>query len=198
MLRHSGSGVLLAPARRFPGLVLEPVARAYHLDEVNIEIHEEELPPSLVERGPLPASRPSSMHHSSSSRLARGVTHVRPGRVIAGAIAYLSSWLTICATLIGLPLWLFISSSERASPWMLAPLALLVLTLLWASYAVPKARCTVCRQPMFTNLKCLKNERAHRFAFGNAALSSAIVALVSFRLRCPYCGTRQHLHGRKD
>lgn len=199
LLRHSGSAVLLAPASRYPTLQLEPVARAYHLDEVNIDMQEAELPPSLVKspRAFLPAARVSVMPPPSSSRAVRGVTHVKPGRVIAGSMAYLSSWLTITATLIGLPLWMFVSNDERASLWMLAPLGLLVATLLWASYAVPRARCTVCRQPMFTNLKCLKNERAHRFAFGNTALSSALVALLSFRLRCPYCGTRQHLHGRQ-
>lgn len=212
LLRRSKAAIPLAPVKQYPDLQVEPIPEAVGLDEVNLEVGETVLKNSILkqkeerEKIVFKAAKKITTNEHSEQKTSqgikqkrRGVGHLHPMRIIVGAWVFLLFRLTLVLVLIGMPLWILqlSLSGERPGFIVLLPLVVLLGLAILMTRTTAKARCTVCMQPIFANLRCLKNKRAHRFFFGNVIISTALKAAFTLSYRCPYCGTLMHLKGRE-
>lgn len=160
------------------------------------------------ERGIQPLSREiSPITHSEdklylnakggiSRRTRRGVLYPNPGRAAVGALVSLIWRVAALATIIGLPMYLYLPGRQaNSTATVLGWLGGLSVVGFFQLVAMEKVRCRVCSCHLFLSKRCIKNSKAHLLRPLGYVASLALHMLTFQWFRCMYCGTAIRLFG---
>lgn len=130
------------------------------------------------------SSRPSSRLHI------KGITHTSRFRVYFGAVICLLFITSLVLSLL-LPVYIFFKQDlDLAS--LIIPGILLISGILYFAVSAP-CRCRVCRTPLFSFKRFLRNKKAHHLPLVGYTFSASLHVVLFRWFRCQACGTAQKL-----
>ncbi|MBT16553.1 MAG: hypothetical protein CMO59_11305 [Verrucomicrobiales bacterium] len=121
--------------------------------------------------------------------LERGLPYPEPGKLVFTSILVLMTRFSLIATLVILPLSLYVNTTEFGL-WVVLPVVSSFLLLCIIHFvATQQTRCRVCSCHLYRSRRCDKHRLAHRLPLLGYVFGSALHLILFRWMRCMYCGT---------
>ena len=119
----------------------------------------------------------------------RGLPYPEPGKLVFTSILVLMTRFSLIATLVILPLSLYVDTTQFGL-WVVLPVVSSFLLLCIIHFvATQQTRCRVCSCHLYRSRRCDKHRLAHRLPLLGHVFGSALHLILFRWMRCMYCGT---------